>query len=132
MDDCASMDWESVRATHRQVLSEIELKRLKWDDTAGVKEAKAIAINRVRCRPTNSGSKRKEESVKKFPCTSYQTSDCHFTGDHQVDSGTALHCCAHCYKKNGATNPHTKRNCRKLQQSNKSKIAKGYQKEAHD
>ena len=31
MDDVGSMDWESVRAVHRQVLMAMELHRIKWD-----------------------------------------------------------------------------------------------------
>ena len=38
MDDCASLDWDSVRTAHRQVLMAIEYKRLRWEDTAAVKE----------------------------------------------------------------------------------------------
>ena len=48
MDDCVSFDWNDVRSTHRQVLMAIELIRLKWEDTAGVKEAKALALSRIR------------------------------------------------------------------------------------
>ena len=115
MDDCLSFDWEDVRSTHRQVLMAIELKRLKWENTAGVKEAKALALSRIRNhRPSQlTTTQQQPESPNAQPCINYQKVSCQFQGDHFSDGLTQLHCCQYCYRKFNAQRPHPKKECRK-------------------
>ena len=118
MDDCATMDWPSVRAAHRQVLMKIELKMLKWEDTQGVKETKALAMSRLRNRPESlpafkSVAHQNSSPVQAQPCTAYQKLTCSFATDHVTEGIDRLHCCAYCYRRQGAQHPHPKSECRK-------------------
>ena len=107
MDDCATMDWPSVRAAHRQVLMKIELKMLKWEDTQGVKETKALAMSRLRNRPDSLPTSKpvvyhNSPPVQAQPCTSYQKLTCGFATDRVTEGIDRLHCCAYCYRRQGA------------------------------
>ena len=134
MDDCATMDCPSVRAAHRQVLMKIELKMLKWEDTQVVKETKALAMSRLRNRPESLPSfkptaHQSSSPVLAQPCTAYQKLTCGFATDHVTEGIDRLHCCAYCYRRQGAQHPHPKSECRKCnrgqQRSKKGKQASG-------
>ena len=114
MDDVGSMDWESVRAVHRQVLMAMELHRLKWDNTAMVKETKALAVSRVRHKKVPVAAAVSHDTTSsEQPCVQYQKATCPATDDHSTDGMLQLHCCQYCYRKFGAQYPHPKRECRK-------------------
>ena len=118
MDDVGSMDWESVRAVHRQVLMAMELHRIKWDNTTQVKATKALAVSRVRHKAVpRSAAVTQDLSSTEQPCVQYQKATCSATDDHMMDGTLQLHCCQYCYRKFGAQHPHPKRECRKCNHS---------------
>ena len=123
MDDVASAEWEQVRTAHRLVLMSIVHNRLDWNNAAAVKEEKAIALSRVH-RKTDTQSHKSVPKSNESPCQPFQKDTCLYSTDHTHDSHTALHCCAHCYKRTGRPFPHAQKECNRLNKSNRSKNGK--------
>ena len=123
MDDCASSNWDQVRMAHRQVLASIELNRLKWDNVPAVKEAKAIALQRVRnyIIPATSQA---NVAPAATPCALYQKGQCLYSDDHTRDGKTSLHCCSFCFKKGGKQHTHTRSECKKSNRGSRAKNGK--------
>ena len=129
MDDCISFEWHQVRAAHRHVLSSIDYNRLKWENVAAVKEAKAVALHRARNVKAEHKVAAQSESSGS-PCALFQNGTCTQLTDHPVDGVMAFHCCAWCYKKNGSQNPHPRKVCRKYNNRGKAKNGKSAPREA--
>ena len=130
MDDCMSFEWHQVRTAHRQVLSEIEHHRLKWDNTAAVKESKAVALQRVCGKIEATSTVTQSELPLTVPCPAFQKGTCSQQGDHMADGQLAFHSCSRCFKKTGARHPHAQKGCRKYNNRNKPKNGKTGTREA--
>ena len=117
MQDATDFSWENARNFHGIVLSQMERKRLTWQDTTKLQELRTrYAHNRQHTQnksgKTTTAATSTTNSVKHEVCRKYNNKRCEQPGDHSNYRGAnLLHVCELCWKKDKIPRRHTAGNC---------------------
>ena len=111
-EDVKSRPWPAVRMWSYHVFSEIEKKKLDWEDTQ--------KIEQLRTRIQLSYSAKNSEAI----CRDFNREDCNKGDRHEAGGKVYRHHCFFCFKNLAYRNPHPEIRCenkKKIQQRRNQK-----------
>lgn len=120
LTEAADYEWVSVKAAHKQVLQDLELGYVRWEDEAQVRETRITALRRASARRASSAPPQQAHragapAVQPSPCPAYQKSTCSHENDHtsEISGVRLMHICMHCFQVLGKRYPHPEEACMK-------------------
>ena len=118
MEDASDFSWESAKASHAVVLTNMEADRLQWSDTEKLNRIRRAHAQRHSTTgqftaSKGAGFKKTKNVVSKngVICKLFQEGTCRFVSHHRTAGQFYRHVCEHC------DGPHVSRTCTQMSSS---------------
>ena len=110
MEDVSDFGWQGAKAAHAVLCCEMERGTVKWSDSNRIDRIRRAHAQRHRNDNTKNWGKNSDTTRRPWFCKPFQTGNCTYDKDHDVNGRQNRHICAHCASQ-GRILTHPEKDC---------------------
>ena len=110
MEDVSDFGWQGAKAAHAVLCCEMERGTVKWSDSNRIDRIRRAHAQRHRNDNTKHWGKNSDTTKRPWFCKPFQTGNCTYDKDHDVNGRQNRHICAHCASQ-GRILTHPEKDC---------------------